>query len=1312
MTNLSRKACWKILWLLGMAAVYPAFAAEDAPPQQSRTQAQEKPALHALSNENLLAQAAGIFNQADRTLRMEMRALAKEEFLLEQARQARDALQLPETPAVDESLAPLEQAERETETAKAYLAARREQLELMRAVETGLDYTLEQINATRPALDVLADSIDGLDLFLFEIRLRTQDGTLAATEVPPALAQKQLTARRDELATWRTELEDKQKQAQEDLEALQERLETAQAAVNEAEAAYDAAKKTLAREQKRRSVEQEYSGRSAESLVAILEDMQEELAWLNGAFEFSRQRFQAGEAEAEALQRQLEAAEPPAQTEAEALQEGAVIEAEQAEQATQNLQALMEYHTTHKEQLERQQTLLRPVIENSAHFQGDAAVLSEHLFKMQVVAGLLDKLVEAGALAADAVPPEARAEALDTRVEGVSSALSQARAASELAKQRQTQNEQAIEHAASARREAEARLEQVQEHYQASQEAQEWETKLKNLSAAQIVEEFEADTKLLQTNAERRADARREYEEAKVAAKELQAHFDSLKDSLLRSVDKASAEEKQTILKKLYSFADLELPPELQAQAAPAEAPAAAPEQTASAQTRETAPAAEKTEATKAADKAPEPESPKPAQETEDGPQTELGRYQKLLSTHAHILEEQRQSRAERLTALRKLDELAEIYAKLLSEAASIALRHYANAVELKKRLGRGEIEHDAIPEGITDALQRDPIDRVVAELNALHAEQTTLRQSIQTLERPDETYDDRHALLANMLDAIGKRLDILRELEKLEQDFHIDKKSLSELERKALEQNILRRMGNDQRHEEKLLALVASGAGENLTDMLKIYYDELLDLERKEANLNLQKNKTETLVGYVEEEKASIQDLAPLLQRYLEDLETLREEAWVRVQASLDPQNASALIKNFESTSGRTLPLPPAVDDAHKPETIARAAKHLLDKQQEIEGVEKWIALFEAKLSSPTGVAEEVGAYQDQLGEIDARTATLERRIHRLTGHPYAALGELSEEEKPRTEAEVFRFLHGEIGALRDERLKIRAGAATWVLAEVGAIIVGAFLLSSLIGSIIRRLIRRARGDGEAAQHQQAIFVLSFINGFFKLMIWISAFVLVLSALGFNIGAILAGLGIGGLALAMAANQSLANILGGIMIFIEKPFKIGDTIKVGGLPVGKVMDMTWRTTRLVDSFDYHMNIPNSDVAGSNIINYSGSLPSGDYISVYVSPDHHPDTVIRLMDQALQECDKILQDQAKGTMFAGVEKLEDTTAACYWPWWYIPDYNARYGSREQVWLKIAEHLKRAGISLAIEKEENADSGEREPVSLQLSTPVG
>ncbi|MBL9209230.1 MAG: mechanosensitive ion channel family protein [Opitutaceae bacterium] len=96
----------------------------------------------------------------------------------------------------------------------------------------------------------------------------------------------------------------------------------------------------------------------------------------------------------------------------------------------------------------------------------------------------------------------------------------------------------------------------------------------------------------------------------------------------------------------------------------------------------------------------------------------------------------------------------------------------------------------------------------------------------------------------------------------------------------------------------------------------------------------------------------------------------------------------------------------------------------------------------------------------------------------------------------------------------------------------------------------------------------------------------------LTIESLGYDVKAILAGLGIGGLAFALAAQDTLANIFGAIVVAVDQPFRIGETVRIGG-NVGMVEDIGLRSTRMRLADKSLMVIPNKTVASDSITNLS-----------------------------------------------------------------------------------------------------------------------
>lgn len=118
---------------------------------------------------------------------------------------------------------------------------------------------------------------------------------------------------------------------------------------------------------------------------------------------------------------------------------------------------------------------------------------------------------------------------------------------------------------------------------------------------------------------------------------------------------------------------------------------------------------------------------------------------------------------------------------------------------------------------------------------------------------------------------------------------------------------------------------------------------------------------------------------------------------------------------------------------------------------------------------------------------------------------------------------------------------------------------------------------------------------LLRFIPVIMKLLKVILVFLAITGILqtqGYSISSIIAGFGIGGLAVGMAAKDTLANIFGSISILSDHVYRIGDYVKVNGVE-GYVEDVTIRSTKIRDLDNFLTTVPNNVVANAVVINVS-----------------------------------------------------------------------------------------------------------------------
>lgn len=160
--------------------------------------------------------------------------------------------------------------------------------------------------------------------------------------------------------------------------------------------------------------------------------------------------------------------------------------------------------------------------------------------------------------------------------------------------------------------------------------------------------------------------------------------------------------------------------------------------------------------------------------------------------------------------------------------------------------------------------------------------------------------------------------------------------------------------------------------------------------------------------------------------------------------------------------------------------------------------------------------------------------------------------------------------------------------------------IIAQKFFQASLIVVIFWILIRFCSFLGEMLmkkadreENKFAVQLVPFMIDSLKVLVIFFGFLIILAnVFKVNILGLLAGLSIGALALALAAQETLSNLLGSITIFVDKPFKVGDLISVGGI-IGTVEKVGFRSTRVRTLEKSYVTIPNKKMVDTELDNLS-----------------------------------------------------------------------------------------------------------------------
>ncbi len=196
--------------------------------------------------------------------------------------------------------------------------------------------------------------------------------------------------------------------------------------------------------------------------------------------------------------------------------------------------------------------------------------------------------------------------------------------------------------------------------------------------------------------------------------------------------------------------------------------------------------------------------------------------------------------------------------------------------------------------------------------------------------------------------------------------------------------------------------------------------------------------------------------------------------------------------------------------------------------------------------------------------------------------------------------------------------------------------------------------------------------------------VIWIFGLIMILGAWGVDVTPFIAGLGIAGLAISFALQESLANIFAGISIIMDKVYKVGDKIAIESGEVGTVADVGLRSTR-IKTFDNELLImPNSKLANSKVKNYVQPDTSLRVVVNFgVDYGTKPEKVINLLLPELAKIEGISKKPEPLVEFTEMGESSVNFAAKLW----VPNYGQAYDVKLAMTDIIYKELNKAKIGI-------------------------
>ncbi len=209
-----------------------------------------------------------------------------------------------------------------------------------------------------------------------------------------------------------------------------------------------------------------------------------------------------------------------------------------------------------------------------------------------------------------------------------------------------------------------------------------------------------------------------------------------------------------------------------------------------------------------------------------------------------------------------------------------------------------------------------------------------------------------------------------------------------------------------------------------------------------------------------------------------------------------------------------------------------------------------------------------------------------------------------------------------------------------------------------------------------------------TFVMAILKIITVVIGTVFIVAKLGFDLAGLLAGLSIGGFAFALGAQETIKNFFGSIMIFVDKPFKVGDWVEVEGKE-GVVEEVGLRTSKLRTFYNSVVIIPNSVVSNSTIDNYQ-ERKFRRYKTIYKLPLN---TDINKVESFVLALEELINNHDKTRKDFYHVKINNiglySIDILFYIFFIVPDLKTELKARHELIVSVLRVAKEIGIEFAV-----------------------
>lgn len=237
-------------------------------------------------------------------------------------------------------------------------------------------------------------------------------------------------------------------------------------------------------------------------------------------------------------------------------------------------------------------------------------------------------------------------------------------------------------------------------------------------------------------------------------------------------------------------------------------------------------------------------------------------------------------------------------------------------------------------------------------------------------------------------------------------------------------------------------------------------------------------------------------------------------------------------------------------------------------------------------------------------------------------------------------------------------------------------------FLAAIAINNVFKAILQWVQETSEKKEFLRRFLPLLDIGE--KIFVWTAALMIVLKRFNYDISSLIVSMGVGSLAIGLAAQDTLSNMFGGLMLLFDQPFRVGDRIKLESGEFGDVLEIGLRSTKIRTVENYVLVVPNSQLVKSKVLNYY--MPEGrsiGKINVGVSYDSDPEKVKEILIKSALGVEEVMKEPPPSAFFTGFGDFALEFLLVF----SVDDPKKVFSTKDKVNERILENFRKEGIEI-------------------------